>query len=170
MSWLHRNVMRFFAAAALAGGFVPGLSSSAWCEAEVNVSTGATESGKGLAARGYDVVAYFTDHAAVMGKEQFAADHAGAAYRFASQGHLDAFKADPAKYVPQYGGFCAFGCVFNKKFDGDPNVWKIVDGKLYFNLSPVVAAKWSDDTAGKIRKADESWKVIEHKAVADANK
>jgi YHS domain-containing protein len=170
MSPSFRNGVRAFVAATLMCGALAVPGTPAWADAEVNVTTGATESGKGLAARGHDVVAYFTDHAPVPGKDQFSAVHGGAAYRFASQAHLDAFNADPAKYVPQYGGFCAFGCVYGKKFDGDPNVWKIVDGKLYFNLSPAVAAKWSDDTAGKIRTADEKWKAIEHTAVAEVNK
>ncbi len=65
--------------------------------------------------------------------------HKEATYRFASQAHLDAFKADPAKYEPAYGGYCAYGVSVGAKFDGDPRLWKIVDDKLYLNLDIVLA-------------------------------
>jgi len=95
---------------------------------EVNVSKGGTLSGPGLAVHGYDVVA-------VLGSDAYTVAHGGGTYRFVSQAHLDAFKADPAKYEPAFGGFCAYSTALGKKFDGDPRYWKIVDGRLYLNLN-----------------------------------
>ena len=126
---------------------------------EVNVSTGVTRAGPGLAVHGYDVVTFFSGAPAV-GSDKFAYAHGGATYQFISQAHLDAFKADPEKYEPRYGGFCAYGASLGKKFEGDPRYWKIVDGKLYLNLDEDIQAKWSQDVAGNIKKADDNWKKI----------
>jgi YHS domain-containing protein len=102
---------------------------------EVNVSKGGTLSGPGLAVHGYDVVAFFTQGQPVLGSDAYTVAHGGGTYRFVSQAHLDVFKADPAKYEPAFGGFCAYGTALGKKFDGDPRYWKIVDGRLYLNLN-----------------------------------
>lgn len=114
----------------------------------------------GLAIQGYDPVAYFTDGKAIAGKAEITAAHDGATYRFATTAHRDAFVADPAKYLPQYGGYCAYGTSLGKKFTGDPNAWKVVDGKLYLNLSPDVQRKWLEDVPGFIAKADGTWPTI----------
>ena len=92
----------------------------------------------GLAAHGFDAVAYFTDGKAEVGSDSYAVAHAGGTYRFTSKAHLDQFKSDPDKYVPAYGGFCAYGAALGKKFDGDPRYWKIVDGK---RTSPATSPK-----------------------------
>ncbi len=91
---------------------------------EVNVNDG-------YAVHGYDVVAYFTVGAPTLGNDRFIAEYQGVAYRFASADNRDRFAADPAAYAPQYGGYCAFGTAFGRKFDGDPLAWRIVDGELY---------------------------------------
>lgn len=132
---------------------------------DVNVSSGATLTGPGLAVHGYDVVAYFTTGKPVLGSDKFTVAHDGGAYRFASQASLDAFKADPAKYEPAFGGFLAYGVSLGKKFDGDPHFWKIVDGKLYLNLNGDIQAKWSEDISGNITKADGKWTSIHDVAV-----
>jgi hypothetical protein len=132
---------------------------------EVNVAIGATHAGPGLAVRGYDVVAYFTTGKPEIGLEKFALSHNGGTYRFASQANLDAFKADPAKYEPAFGGFCAYGVALGKKFDGDPHFWKIVNGKLYLNLDGDIQAKWGEDIPGNIAKADGNWTSIRTIAV-----
>jgi YHS domain-containing protein len=132
---------------------------------EINVSRGATLAGPGLAAHGYDVVAYFGNGAPTVGNDKFAVAHNGATYRFASQANLDAFKANPAKYEPAYGGFCAYGVALNKKLDGDPRYWKIVDGKLYLNLNADIQAEWSKDVPGNLGKAEGNWKKIHDVAV-----
>jgi YHS domain-containing protein len=71
-------------------------------------------------AHGYDVVAYFTDGNAVVGNDQYTAEYDGAKYRFASADNRDKFQANPDKYAPQFGGYCAFGTAMGRKFDGDP--------------------------------------------------
>ena len=127
---------------------------------EVNVSKGGTLSGPGLAVHGYDVVAFFTQGQPVFGSDAYAVAHGGGTYRFVSQAHLDAFKADPAKYEPAFGGFCAYGTALGKKFDGDPRYWRIVDGRLYLNLNGNIQAEWSKDIAGNITKANTNWSRI----------
>jgi YHS domain-containing protein len=137
---------------------------SAQAANDVNVSTGVTLAGPGLAAHGYDVVAYFTDGKSVIGSDAYAVAHAGGTYRFASQANLDAFKADPAKYEPAYGGFCAYGVALGKKFDGDPRYWKIVRGRLYLNLNGDIQAEWSKDISGNIAKGETNWGRIHNVA------
>jgi YHS domain-containing protein len=117
----------------------------------------------GLALRGYDPVAYFTDGKPVPGDFTITAQHEGATYRFASEDHKALFEKDPAKYLPQYGGFCAFGTAQGYKVDGDPNVWAIVEGKLYLNLAPPVAVRWRQDVGGNIKSADDKWPNLKDK-------
>lgn len=140
------------------------LSVPAFAIEEQNTSRGATLAGPGLAAHGYDVVSYFSGQP-VVGTDAFAIAHNGATYRFASQANLDAFKAEPSKYEPAFGGYCAYGVALGKKFDGDPRFWKVVDGKLYLNLNSDIQTKWSEDVAGNIKKADTNWGKIKSVAV-----
>lgn len=134
---------------------------------EVNVSKGATLAGPGLAVHGYDVVAYFDQGRPALGSDRYAIAYQDGTYRFASQANLDAFKANPAKYAPAYGGFCAYGAALGKKFDGDPLLWKIVDNRLFLNLNADIQSKWSAHIAGNVTKADANWRRIEHSAVGD---
>lgn len=133
-----------------------------------NISTGKVlVDGKpalGLALHGYDAVAYFNAGAPTLGEEQFSAVHESATYRFSSKANLDAFKAQPARYMPQFGGYCAFGASVNAKFDGDPKVWRIVDDKLYLNLSPGIQQEWFKDIPGNIAKATSNWRTLADKA------
>lgn len=117
----------------------------------------------GLALRGYDPVSYFTDGKPVLGDFTITADYGGATYRFVSAAHKTLFTQAPAKYVPQYGGFCAFGTAQGYKVDGDPNVWKIVDNRLYLNLAPAVAERWVKDIPGYIKSANVNWSTIRDK-------
>jgi YHS domain-containing protein len=121
----------------------------------------------GLALRGYDPVAYFTVAKPTQGSAEFKATHDGATYHFASAANRDAFLKEPAKFAPQYGGFCAYAAALNKKFDADPNVWKIVDNKLYVNFNADVGTKWNADVSGFIQKANVNWTSIKDKAPAD---
>ncbi len=111
-------------------------------------------------------MALFTDGRPVFGSDAHAVAHGGGTYRFASKANLDAFKANPAKYEPAYGGYCAYGTALGKKFDGDPRYWKIVDGRLYLNLNGDIQAEWSKDIAGNLAKADKNWSRIHGVAVA----
>lgn len=110
-----------------------------------------------VAVGGYDPVAYFTEGRPVKGSRSFVATHNGAEFRFASAANRDAFKANPAKYAPQYGGYCAWAVSQGYTASADPNVWKIVGGKLYLNYNAEVGRKWSRDIPGHIRSADANW-------------
>lgn len=134
---------------------------------ELNVARGLSAAGAPLALHGYDPVAYFTEGAPVRGSDAIALVHGGAAYRFASEDHLKLFKANTARYVPQFGGYCAFGASVGKKFDGDPRLWTIHNDRLYLNLNPEILATFSKDVAGNISKAEKNWARIEHKAVSE---
>ena len=114
------------------------------------------------AINGYDPVAYFTDGKAVKGDEQFSFHWKDAHWLFASKEHMDLFTANPEKFAPQYGGWCAFGCSKGKKATTDPNAWTIVDGKLYLNHSLEVKDKWNQDQKKSIEKADMNWPVIKN--------
>jgi YHS domain-containing protein len=118
---------------------------------------------KGLALQGYDAVAYFTDGQPKKGDPKFQTKLNGATYYFASAEHLKKFKAHPDAYLPQFGGFCAMGTFENQKFEGDPNVWKIVDNKLYLNYNSDASRAWSKDIPGHISRANENWPQIKDK-------
>ena len=120
-------------------------------------------SSTGLALQGYDPVAYFTDGAATPGNWKITASYKDATYRFASEEHKAAFEADPEAYLPQYGGYCAFGAAMGFKFDGDPHQWKIVDGALYLNISKDIQDRWLKDVPGFIEQADGKWTEIADK-------
>jgi YHS domain-containing protein len=134
---------------------------------DVNTTHGLTLAGPGLALRGYDPVAYFTEGKPVIGKATYTATYNGATYQFASEAHLQAFKANPAQYVPQYGGFCAFGVAVGAKFDGDPELWRIEEGKLYLNLNPDIQEQWEKNIPDHITKADTNWPMIKDRAPAE---
>lgn len=112
---------------------------------------------RGLAVAGYDPVAYFTDGKAVEGSSDFTAEWKGATWRFASAAHRDQFKADPEKYAPQYGGYCAWAVSQGYTADIDPEAWKIQDGRLYLNYSLDVQKKWAADIPGNVAKGDANW-------------
>ncbi len=139
---------------------------SAFAVDEVNVARGLSAAGAPLAMHGYDPVAYFTDGAPALGSDSITVVHEGAAYRFASTQHAEMFKANPSRYAPQFGGYCAFGASVGKKFDGDPRLWTVRNDKLYLNLNADIQEKFSKDVSGAIRKAEKIWPGIEHKAVA----
>lgn len=106
------------------------------------------------AINGYDTVAYFTAGKPVKGLDTFVADWMGAKWKFSSAEHLALFKADPQKYAPQYGGYCAFGVAKGSLVKVEPEQFTVRDGKLYLNYDADVQAKWLKDPAGFIREAD----------------
>lgn len=119
---------------------------------------------KGVAVNGYDVVTYFTAAQPTQGQAALHAGYNGATYWFSSAANRDAFKKNPAHFVPQFGGFCAMGVALDKKLDGDPTAWRIVDDKLYLNVNKDVQKKWLEDVPGNLAKAGQSWPVIKNKA------
>ena len=120
-----------------------------------------------LGVQGYDLVSYHTDGKAMRGNGHNVAVHNGVSYQFATADNKAAFEANPAKYLPAYGGFCAFGVAVGKKFNGDPEVWKLVDSKLYLNLDTKIQSKWNEDVSGNISKADENWTEIKNKKASE---
>lgn len=112
---------------------------------------------KGVAVGGYDPVAYFTEHKPVQGRGDILYSWKDVTWRFATKENRDAFMANPEKYAPQYGGYCAYAVSQGGTAKGDPQVWKIVDGKLYLNLSPAVQTLWEKDVPGYIKAADKNW-------------
>lgn len=113
-----------------------------------------------VAVSGYDPVAYFTAGKPVEGSKAFTATWMGAEYHFASAANRDRFKADPARYAPQYGGYCAWAVSQGYTAPSDPKVWKIVDGRLYLNYDASVGRKWSTDIPGHIAKANANWPKV----------
>ncbi|AZP13343.1 YHS domain-containing (seleno)protein [Undibacterium parvum] len=109
------------------------------------------------AIRGYDPVAYFKQNKPVKGRKDLSTTWQGAQWHFSSQANLDAFKADPEKYAPQYGGYCAYGVAQGYTPEIDPSAYKVLNGKLYLNLSPVVLKKWKKDIPGYVKDADKNW-------------
>ena len=112
------------------------------------------------AIRGYDPVAYFTVGAATRGSDQFSAEWQGSTFRFANADNLAAFKADPAAYAPQYGGYCAYALSKGAIAGTVPEAWSIVDGKLYLNYSTAVQQRWKQDIPGNIRAANANWPAV----------
>ena len=116
-----------------------------------------------VAILGYDPVAYFTEGKPVKGQDAFAADYLGAKWKFASQAHLELFKANPEKYAPQYGGYCAYGVAQDALVSIEPDKFKVVDGKLYLNYDADIQAKWLKDPAGFIKQADTKFQALLNK-------
>ena len=110
-----------------------------------------------VAISGADPVAYFTDGRHVPGSADFEAEWNGATWRFASAAHRDAFRSEPERYAPQYGGYCAFAVAHGRTARIDPEAWSVVDGKLYLNYSPSIQATWQAKRAEFISRADERW-------------
>jgi len=148
--------------AAVAGGFAikSNLQAHAVPQA-VNVSEG------GLALGGYDVVAYSTTGAATPGKTIYRVDHDGAVYRFASRKNLLAFETDPQRYLPAYGGYCAYGIRMGRKLPIDPTAFETVDGQLYVFLDRATKLTWEEDRAANIQIADKIWPDLAHTESAD---
>ena len=111
----------------------------------------------GVAIQGYDPVAFFTDSKPVKGDQKFLIKHDGAIYFFASKEHKDLFKANPAKYTPEFGGYCAYGVSRNKLVEIDVDAFQIVDGKLLLQYSKGVRDDFNKDTKGNLAKADANW-------------
>ena len=110
-----------------------------------------------LAISGYDSVAYFTDGKPVEGSEDYELEYKGAQWRFKNEANLNAFKASPEKYAPQYGGYCAWAVAKNDTAKGDPLQWTVHDGKLYLNYNADIQAKWTNDKVNLIQTADKNW-------------
>lgn len=121
----------------------------------------------GVILAGHDAVAYFTQNKAVEGSADFTAVYNDAIYRFSSAENRDLFKQNPEKYAPAYGGFCAFGATFGKKFEVDGKAFEIVDGTLYVNKNLEVYEHWRKDVPKHIDEANTEWPKIVNTAAED---
>ena len=111
----------------------------------------------GLAAGGYDVTAYFSKGKAVRGNSKHELMLRGVTWRFASAESLAKFKSDPAAYAPQFGGYCAWAVSQGYIAPGDPEQWKVVDGKLYLNFNSRAKELWEADQSDAIRRGHANW-------------
>lgn len=116
---------------------------------------------------GHDAVAYFTEEKAVLGSADYTANYNGAVYRFASAKNRDTFRAKPAQYAPAYGGYCALGTSFGKKFSVDGKAFEVVEGRLYVNKNLKVYKSWKKDIPSNIVKAEGQWPLIQPVAAKD---
>lgn len=110
-----------------------------------------------LMLKGHDPVAYFTMGKHTLGKSDIKATHEGATYRFANEQHKAMFISDPDKYVPQYGGFCANGIVYGIPWGGDPDTWKLIDGKLTIFGGESSRKYFLMDEKKNLQLADQYW-------------
>ncbi len=106
---------------------------------------------------GYDTVAYFTAGEPTQGRAKFHHFWNGAVWYFASEENRDKFKANPTAYAPQYDGYCAWAASQNYKRPGDPQVWQIVDNKLYIKVHEGAQKKWREDIPNHISQGDDNW-------------
>lgn len=112
---------------------------------------------KGIAIKGTDPVAYFTEGKPVKGDKQFSYQWGNATWWFQNAENKDLFVQNPEKYAPQYGGFCAWAVSQNYTAPIDPTAWTIVEGKLYLNYNKKVQSRWAQDIQGNIIKGDRNW-------------
>ena len=131
--------------------FILALALPAMAKTLVNVDD------SGVAIQGYDPVAFFTDGKPVKGSPMFVSKQDGATYFFASKEHKELFAADPAKYEPVFGGYCAYGVAVNKLVEIDVNAFQIVDGKLFLQYSKHIRDKFNKDAQGNLAKANANW-------------
>ncbi len=131
----------------------------------------------GFAVSGYDVVSYFdlpqskigaAQKAPLAGKSSLTAEYNGAVFAFSSAENRTRFLADPAKFAPQYDGHCAYGVAQGGKVPGNPTLWRIVDGKLYLNITKNVVGFWESDIPGNIQTAEGNWGGLEPQNASDA--
>ncbi len=120
-----------------------------------------------VGVQGYDLVSYRTNEKPLRGNGNHIVEHHGITYLFVNKENQEKFAQDPHKYLPEFGGYCAYGAAVGKKFVGDPDVWKIVDGKLYLNLDNKIQGIWNKDISGNIVKAETNWTKIKDKNPED---
>ena len=149
------------AAAAVAGTMA--LAGQAWAGEQY-------VDGTGFAVSGYDPVAYFeleqapvgqSQPTAVPGRADITTEWNGATWAFASEANRDRFLADPERYAPAYDGHCAYGLAQGGKVPGNPHLWRIVDDRLYLNITDQVVEFWEADIPGYIEDADGNWTDME---------
>lgn len=146
----------------LLGFLASGLIAAAALPSAAYAKTDAVYTGtfSNVALSGYDAVGYFTQGRPVIGDAAHKVTYKGAEFRFASAANLAKFRANPAAFAPQYGGYCAWAVSQGYTASGDPTVWKVVGGKLYLNYNQEIGAKWSKNIPGFIRAGDANWPKV----------
>ncbi len=114
----------------------------------------------GLALEGYDPVTYFTGAMPVKGNATFSAKHLGATYYFVSADHRDRFSSEPAKYAPQFGGYCGYGASRGYLASVDPEAYTIMNGRLILQNSKKVLELWKKEPDARLKLADSNWPAI----------
>jgi YHS domain-containing protein len=118
---------------------------------------------KGVALEGYDPISYFTDGKPIPGDAKIEATFNGALYHFVSQEHREVFEKDPIKYVPAYGGYCAYAASIGKVRPANPLLWSVVDGQLVVQHTKGAVELWDKDVSGNKAKADKNWPLLVEK-------
>ena len=136
-------------------GALAGMTMQAWAAAEVY-----TGRFSNLGISGYDPVGYFTAQRAIEGSKQYQTQWRGVDYRFSSQANLKAFLAEPERYLPAYGGYCAYAVANGYTAKTDPEAWTVVDGRLYLNFNKSVRSRWLEDVPGHISSANQNWPSV----------
>jgi YHS domain-containing protein len=114
-----------------------------------------------IAVRGFDAVAYFTAEAAVTGDPKYEFVWNGAKWLFANAENLEKFRQNPENYAPQFGGYCSYAVSKGYTADGDPQAWKIVDGKLYLNYNQKVKEMWEAEQDQRIKEGEKNWQKFQ---------
>jgi YHS domain-containing protein len=122
---------------------------------------------QGFALKGYDPVAYFADGGPAAGNAAIRYRWRGATWLFSTEEHRKAFMADPARYAPQFGGYCAFAVSRGTTADGDPLQWAVVDDKLYVNTNAYAMQLWDKDRPGNIQAGNSNWPLIPKRPLPD---
>ena len=137
--------------------FLLGLSFSQSCSAQKSKQASIFSTAEG-AIKGYDPVAYFTNAKPTKGKDNIIFEAHKATWHFENEENKKSFSENPEKYIPQYGGYCAYGWAKGYAVKIEPDAWSIVKGKLYLNYDKKVQADWDKDREGYIKKADENYR------------
>lgn len=123
----------------------------------------------GYAISGYDVVSYWDlkqsaigspQPGAIPGKKNITTKYNGVNWAFSSVANKEKFLKDPTKYLPAFDGHCAYGIAQGGKVPTNPNLWRIVDGKLYLNITKTVSGLWEEDVPGFIKTAEKNWTAL----------
>ena len=125
---------------------------------------------EGVAINGYDPVAYFVENAPVKGEPQFTTEHEQVMWRFSSAENQAKFEHEPMRYLPRYGGYCAYAMSHGFVVDTVPEAFSVINDKLYLNYSLGVRENWLEDTKGYIEEADRQWRKKLSKQLHYTNK
>jgi YHS domain-containing protein len=117
----------------------------------------------GTALRGFDAVAYFAVQSAVEGNPKYEYVWNGAKWLFSNSDNLEKFKKNPEAYAPQFGGYCSYAVSHGYTADGDPQIWKVVDGRLYLNYNQKAKEVWEKDMNTLIEEGQKNWSEFQTK-------